>query len=342
MRLTTARAQDGRGDGERGAALLAVLWFVAAVAGLAVGFSGLARGDWQLAAAQVDAVRARALAREAIARTAVALEARRGRPLPRGYRWELDGGVVAVRVEPETGKVDLNAADPAMLEALARTVGVPQDASRAIAAAITDWRDENDRRQVGGAEDRDYDSADRGYSASDRPFRHVSELRYVLPVDTAVYGKLAPHLTVYTGKAEPDRRAASKIVRAAMRLKRGIKPSAGERDGDGDEAASGGGGSRYSSRTPVPSVDGAGPPGGPSQTPQPTTGEGGGTAEGGGGAGGGSAANAYGLLLDVRLPGGYEAHARAVVAPAAGRSGQALRSLEWEQAIPVAPVGAGF
>jgi hypothetical protein len=238
-----------------------------------------------------------------------------------------------------------------MLEALARTVGLTEDASRAIAAAITDWRDENDRRQVGGAEDRDYDSADRGYTASDRPFRHVSELRYVLPVDAAVYGKLAPHLTVYTGKAEPDRRAASPTVRSAMRLKRGIKPSAGEQEaakageaagagsagtGAGSETAEAG---SYSPRTSAPSVDGAGPPGGPSQTPQPTTAEGAAT-EGAAGGSGGSAAGAYGLLLDVRLAGGYEAHARAVVAPAEGRSRQTLRSLEWVQALPAAGAGS--
>jgi hypothetical protein len=42
----------------------------------------------------------------------------------------------------------------------------------------------------------------------------------------------------------------------------------------------------------------------------------------------------------VRLAGGYEAHARAVVAPAEGRSRQTLRSLEWVQALPAA--GAGF
>jgi general secretion pathway protein K len=105
-----ARRRAG-GHGERGAALLAVLWFVAAVAGLAVGFAGLARGDWVLAATQVDAVRARALMREGLARTVVRLEARRGRPLPRAYTWALADGVVAVRIEPEAGKVDLNAAD---------------------------------------------------------------------------------------------------------------------------------------------------------------------------------------------------------------------------------------
>jgi type II secretory pathway component PulK len=98
-----ARRRAG-GHGERGAALLAVLWFVAAVAGLAVGFAGIARGDWVLAATQVDAVRARALMREGLARTVIALEARRGRPLPRAYTWTLADGVVAVRIEPRPAR----------------------------------------------------------------------------------------------------------------------------------------------------------------------------------------------------------------------------------------------
>ena len=52
------------GGRERGAALLAALWFVAAVSALPIAFSRLATADRVLVVTQADAVRARALARE--------------------------------------------------------------------------------------------------------------------------------------------------------------------------------------------------------------------------------------------------------------------------------------
>lgn len=324
--------------GERGAALLAVLWFVAAVAALSIAFVNLARGDWELAAAQVDAVRARALAQEGLVRTMAVVDARRDRRLPAALVWTTEAGTVTVRLEGEAGKVDLNAATPALIEALARTVGLPEELAGEIAAAVVDWRDENDLRQAkAGAEDRDYDSADRGYGASDRPFRHVAELRYVLPVDGAAYALLAPHLTVYSGKADPERRQASPIVRAALRLRRGIKPG---RDQEGEEVAeysegtsssASAGGAAQSSFA----ADDSSPPSGPTRTPQPDEGDGGEGGGGGGGEGGGAGGSGavHAVLLDVRLSGGYEAHARAVVGLAQERDERALRLLDWVQVV---------
>ena len=69
-----------RRDG--GVALLAVLWFVVAVSALAVVFLRLATGDRLLVATQSDAVEARALVADGLARTVVVLNGRTNKPLP--------------------------------------------------------------------------------------------------------------------------------------------------------------------------------------------------------------------------------------------------------------------
>jgi general secretion pathway protein K len=56
------------------------------------------------------------------------------------------------------------------------------------------------------------------YGAKDRPFETVAELRQVLGVDSALFEKLRPHLTVYSGQARPTAMFASKPVLQALGL----------------------------------------------------------------------------------------------------------------------------
>lgn len=111
---------------------------------------------------------------------------------------------LTIRVLDESGKVDLNVAGPDVLEGLFEAVGVDPIKARALAGAIQDWRDEDDLLMPeGGAEDPQYAAAGRPYGAKDRPFETVSELQQVLGMDSELYQKVAPHLTVLTGVARP-------------------------------------------------------------------------------------------------------------------------------------------
>ena len=125
----------------------------------------------------------------------------------------------------------------------------------------------------------------------------------MLPVDNLAYARMLPHLTIYTGRAEPDRRLASPIVRAAMDLQRGLKPQTDPQDAGKTQDE---GSSRSSSSSPLlyrPDRDGgtrldssmgSRSPAGPTSTPQP-----------GGGCGGGGTGSdpgtVYTLHIDVRL-----------------------------------------
>jgi len=208
---------------ERGAALILVLWLIVLLTALIGGFA---------LAARVEALQGRVLVRGLVASNAaragleysltrVALPDARLQWKPDGseHRWRFGDAVVDVRIVDENGKLDLNQAPHPLIAALIQRHGVePSEAGR-IAGAIVDWRDPDLLTQPGGgAEDGDYDAAGRPYGAKDADFESVAELLQVLGMTPALYAKLEPDLTVYSGRAQPDPAYASAELLDAMGL----------------------------------------------------------------------------------------------------------------------------
>jgi general secretion pathway protein K len=206
---------------ERGAALLLVLWLTMLIAGVVVVFA---------ATAGTEALQGRFLERQAAARylaeggIEVAVlrmgsndAARIWHPDGRPYAFALEGAQLEVRVVDESGKVDLNGASPELLAALIVAVGGDAARAPAIAAAIQDFRDGDSLLSPGGgAEDGEYAAQDLPYGAKDRPFEAVSELQQVLGMDGALYRKLVPHVTIFTGLTRPEPNFASEPVLKAL------------------------------------------------------------------------------------------------------------------------------
>jgi len=208
---------------ECGAALILVLWLIVLLTALIGGFA---------LAARVEALQGRVLVRGLVASNAaragleysltrVALPDARLQWKPDGseHRWRFGDAVVDVRIVDENGKLDLNQAPHPLIAALIQRHGVePSEAGR-IAGAIVDWRDPDLLTQPGGgAEDGDYDAAGRPYGAKDADFESVAELLQVLGMTPALYAKLEPDLTVYSGRAQPDPAYASAELLDAMGL----------------------------------------------------------------------------------------------------------------------------
>ncbi len=209
----------------RGAALLLVLWLVAMLTALVGSFALAARTEHLQGQVLARGVEAQALARAGLeyAIWRLTRDDRRLRWMADGreYRWEPGplgpGGAVSVRITDEQGKVDLNMADAELLSALLQAAGLARDEAAAIAAAILAWRDVDALTQPGGgAEDRDYAAAGRHYGAADAPFASVAELEQVLGMTPALYARIAPSLTVYSGRPVPDPAFAPATVLAAL------------------------------------------------------------------------------------------------------------------------------
>jgi general secretion pathway protein K len=222
---------------ERGAALIMVLWFAVALGIIAVDLT-LTTRDTALKVANTEAgIRARA-ALDAARNVAFEL-LRRGQFDRSGKAdWRFDGISIALGIEPESGKVDLNGASEELIEGLARSLVDDEDDALNLAHAILDWRDENDLQMSHGVEDRDYRLAGLNYGSADYPFQHVSELNAVLGVSDEQYAALAPNLTIATGFPEPDEFLASQFVLEAVDVARGLTIERGqnrEEESDGEE-----------------------------------------------------------------------------------------------------------
>lgn len=205
----------------RGVALLLVMWLVALFTALVGGFARTAQMERLQGSVLRDGVVAREAARAGVeyALVRVAADDRRLRWVPDGRdnAWRYGDATLSVRIVDEMGKIDLNAADPALLGSLFRQVGAsPGDADR-IAGAIVDWRDPDSLIQPsGGAEDDDYAAAGRPYGAKDAPFESIAEVEQVLGMTPALYAKVSPFLTVFSGNGTPDPSYAAPEVLAAM------------------------------------------------------------------------------------------------------------------------------
>lgn len=208
---------------QRGAALLLVLWLVVLLTALVGAFALTARmealqGRVGTRGAMTQEI-ARAGMEYALVRVADRNPETHWPPDGRAHAWTFDGHDVQVRIIDETGKVDINQADLSLLSRLMQALGQPPDASDALAAAIIDWRDADTLSQpVGGAEDDAYAAAGRDYGAKDAPFETIAEVEQVLGMTPELYARLAPFLTLYSGRAQPDASYAQGPVLAAMGL----------------------------------------------------------------------------------------------------------------------------
>ncbi len=209
----------GRGDA-RGFALILVLWITALLAVIGASLVSSGRTESRLAHNLAENAKAEALADGAVQRAVLGMleldpdQAWRadGRP----YRLTYGEGGVEVRIVDEDGKVDLNAAPPELLAGLLGQLGLEADAALAMADRIVDFRDEDHELRPQGAEDPQYLAAGRPLGAQDRPFAAESELLHVLGMTPALYERMRPYVTVFSGAEAVDPLRASRLVLAAI------------------------------------------------------------------------------------------------------------------------------
>ena len=141
----------------------------------------------------------------------------------------------------EERRVNLNTAPAEVLQRLFELAGLREDEAVALAAAVEDWRDADDREEPHGAEGIYYRSLPDGYDCHDGLFEHVEELLLVRGVTPELYRRLEPHVTVY-GSGRLNLNTATPIALASLGMSQigldgFLAYRAGDdgRDGTGDE-----------------------------------------------------------------------------------------------------------
>ena len=203
--MSSASTSIGR-EGERGIALLVVIWVLTLLAILIVGFSGDARTELLVARNHYESASARAIADAGVSLAILGILD----PTPEA-QWAADGrvremsyadGTLRIRIQDEGGKIDLNAAPPELLAGLLTTVGglSPGDAG-SLAQAIDTYRQAQQQA--------DTPAAGRGglrtmVRRQANAFRVIEDLRLVPGVTRETYGRIAPFVTVYSGVGDVD------------------------------------------------------------------------------------------------------------------------------------------
>lgn len=186
---------------QTGIALVIVMWMLVLLTVLAAGYTATMRTETRLTAQQLHAAQARALA-EAGVWLAVndLMEPEQQRKwIENGAANDLDllDGSVELRIQDQSGLIDLNTARRELLQGLFKSIELDDDVS-GVVDSILDWRDRDNLIRVNGAEDADYRQAGFAHEAKDGPFNSVDELRRVMGMTEAIYDKVRPALTVYS------------------------------------------------------------------------------------------------------------------------------------------------
>ena len=111
---------------------------------------------------------------------------------------KLGAGAATVRIDNESGKINLNTADPPLLRLMLSPFNLDENVVNGIVDAIADWRDADDLHRLHGAEDDYYQSLPEPYPCKDGPFTDVQELLRVKGITRELfYGGLAEMVTVF-------------------------------------------------------------------------------------------------------------------------------------------------
>ncbi|MDD2769517.1 MAG: type II secretion system protein GspK [Methylococcus sp.] len=186
-----------------GMALVLVLWMLALMTIMAGSFSLTLHRESELVSGIRGAAQARALAEGGIYYAMPMLVER-----DPAKRWKTDGtpypislgtGRLVIRVLDEEGKLDMNTASDAALRELFLQVTGDSDLAQKLPDAIVDWRDPDDLKRTSGAERGEYQAIGKA-GPRNRPFQVADELMEVLGMTAAVYQRIEPLITVYTGR----------------------------------------------------------------------------------------------------------------------------------------------
>lgn len=196
--------------------IVAVLWILAALATVAGIYAFYVRETAAAFGGHVDRLHAQTLAHAAVELAAYRMLAATDRALARGgFSFRAANAQISIDIQPESGRIDLNAAPKEVLAGLFSSLGARPDAAEDYALRIVAWRSPV---AAGGGDDEAslYRVAGKSYGPRRAPFQHTDELTLVLGMPPGLAERALPYLTVYSGRAEIDGLSAPPQVLAAL------------------------------------------------------------------------------------------------------------------------------
>jgi general secretion pathway protein K len=215
-------------------ALIAALWLMVALAGVAFEVASTAR-DGRLAVMNgVEHARATAAAEAGIETARARLTARLDREgAPTDDPWRDVPGIapdtlllgdvrVVTTVRDANSRVHVNVASEEQLQRLFAALGLGADMAMRVAADVLAWRDADTVSRAGGAERAAYLAAGRPAIPRDGPLVRIEELRDLYAMPPGAYDLLAPRLTLRGSGAVNVNTADRAVLLSVPGLDRGV------------------------------------------------------------------------------------------------------------------------
>jgi len=201
---------------DRGWALVSVLWALVILSILAAATEALTVTTYRAETRVSDRSRLSAAIDAGIARAILGLKdgrnSKRWRVDGTVYHFSLDGTDMAIAVQDEIGRIDLNAADGSLIRQLLEVMGLSLDAANTLTDRIVDWRSSSGLTSLHGATDADYQAAGYFYHPRHGEFQSVDELKLVMGMTPGLFKRLQPNLTVYSRHPTVDTNIAPETV----------------------------------------------------------------------------------------------------------------------------------
>jgi general secretion pathway protein K len=211
--MTMLRLPPSRKRSE-GFILVAVLWIISALAGVAAVYSVYVNETASMMVGQDEQIEAQELAISGVELAVYQLTATPEAQPSRGKLVTRIGNAeVMVEFRAESARIDINFASKPVLAGLFVALGIPNDAAQGYADRIVGWR----TPLASGANDTEAPLyRGKAYRPRHGPFEHVDELALLAGLPPALIDCALPYVTVYSGQAGIDVFDADPVVLSAL------------------------------------------------------------------------------------------------------------------------------
>lgn len=202
---------------QRGAALVLVMWLIAALSLLASGLASTARVDLRATQALKEFAVHAALGDAAIRLAASQLTVKPLDEGPASFAFDLGGRLLEVEVVPATGLINLNHAPLELLRDLFQQAGeLDEPQAQTLAERVIDWRDADEDPMPDGAEEAAYVAAQSPFRPRNGAFESVDDLIQVLGMSLDLHDRIRRLVTTLGEGQGVDPRFASPAVLAVL------------------------------------------------------------------------------------------------------------------------------
>ncbi|HEY1629820.1 MAG TPA: hypothetical protein VGF56_00795 [Rhizomicrobium sp.] len=201
-------------------ALASVLWGMAALSLIAAAMLSSSMNAVHVARNSWTQLRADAEADSAVQLAILSLfDPRMERRLPVDGSTEqltVNGDSVAVSIQDEAGRIDVNYASRNFLRDLFKAAGASASDADTLSDRIVDWRSVKGTHSLNGATADDYRNAGYAYVPRGGAFQSVDEAGLVMGMTPELFARVAPALTVYSHSPFLDMRIGTKQALMAI------------------------------------------------------------------------------------------------------------------------------